>query len=297
MQRFPEKRVAITGAASGLGLALARLFLSRGWRVAFADIQDEAGESIVRSLQLPKDRAFYQHVDVTKVRDIQAWKKQIMEAWGGLDLLINNAGVATHGAIETAPLEDWDWVLNINLMGVVRGCRTFIPLFKKQKSGHVVNISSMAGLIHSPEMGSYNAAKAGVVAVSETLVGELASYGVGVSVVCPGFFATNLAKNGRLGSPKVHETLEKLFASSKLSAEDVAERIFDGVTKQDFYILPHRNYRPIWLFKRYVPSAYLASLRTLGKRLLSKHKDWDAQSLSPDEHEDNDRDHTKPRVA
>ncbi|WP_020407373.1 SDR family oxidoreductase [Hahella ganghwensis] len=297
MQRFPEKRVAITGAASGLGLALTRLFLSRGWRVALADIQDEAGESIVKSLQLPKDRAFYQRVDVTKVRDIQAWKKKIVETWGGLDVLINNAGVATHGAIDTAPLEDWDWVLNINLMGVVRGCRTFVPLFKKQKSGHVVNISSMAGLIHSPEMGSYNAAKAGVVAVSETLVGELDSFGVGTSVVCPGFFATNLARNGRFASPQVHETLEKLFASSKLSANDVAERIYDGVAKQDFYILPHRNYRFFWLLKRYLPAGYLASLRSLGKRLLAKRNGWDIDSLKEDHEDSQQPGSSKPKVA
>ncbi len=295
MQRFPERRVAITGAASGLGLSLARLFLSRGWRVAFADIQDEAGESIVSALKLPKDRAFYQHVDVTKVRDIQAWKKRIMETWGGLDLLINNAGVATHGAVDVAPIEDWEWVLNINLLGVVRGCRTFLPLFKKQKSGHVINIASMAGLIHSPEMGSYNAAKAGVVALSETMVGEVSGYGVGVSVVCPGFFPTGLGKSARMGSPQMKRALERLFASSKLSADDVAERIYKGVEQRDFYVLPHLNYRPIWWLKRYLPAGYLASLKAIGNKMQAKRKAWEAESLA--DAVDKDSEQGKSQVA
>ncbi|WP_431687230.1 SDR family oxidoreductase [Hahella sp. NBU794] len=275
MHRFPEKRVAITGAASGLGLATARHFLSRGWRVAFADVQDDTGNAIVASLGLPENRAFYQHVDVIKVRDIQAWRRKIVELWGGLDILVNNAGVAAHGGIGEAPLEDWEWVIDIDLMGVVRGCKEFAPLFKRQRSGQIVNIASMAGLVHAPEMGSYNAAKAGVVALSETLVGELSPFGVGVNVVCPGFFSTGLASTARSPNPKLKETMEKLFAGSKLSAADVAERLYEGVDKQHFYILPHANYRLLWWLKRYAPGVYLRSMKTLGRRLLAKRQDCD----------------------
>lgn len=285
MQRFPEKRVAITGAASGLGLAMARNFLSQGWRVAFSDVQDQAGESIVESLSLPKDRAFYQHVDVTKVRDIQAWKKSILEKWGGLDILINNAGVASHGAVDEGPLEDWQWILDINLMGVVRGCREFAGLFKEQRSGHIVNIASMAGLVHSPEMGSYNVSKAGVVALSETIQGELSNFGVGVSVVCPGFFPTGLANSARSPNPRFKEVVEKLFATSKLDAGDVAERIYKSVEDNSFYILPHFNYRWAWWSKRYVPALYLRSMQVLGAKLHAKKQKWQAELLQEETEE------------
>ncbi|MBK8972894.1 MAG: SDR family oxidoreductase [Hahellaceae bacterium] len=274
MANPPLKRVAITGAASGLGLALAKKYAAEGWRVALADIQDEAGEAAVKSLALAKDYAFYTHVDVCNTADLQAWRTDIERRWDGLDLLINNAGVATHGAVDEAPLEDWEWVLNINLMGVVRGCKIFIPLFKRQHHGQIVNIASMAGLVHSPEMGSYNASKAGVVAVSETLYGELAGLDIGVSVVCPGFFPTGLAKTARTTNPQVKQVIEKLFQTSRLSADDIADQIFKGAEAGRFYILPHFNYRLVWWLKRYIPELYLKSMQTTGKALLKKKRQW-----------------------
>lgn len=279
MRRFDGKRVAITGAANGLGLALAKRFAQQGWRVAMADVQDEEGEKSLNTLPTLRADAFYSHVDVTKIADLKAWKSAIEARWGGLDILINNAGVATHGAIDEAPLEDWEWVLNINLMGVVRGCKVFTPLFKQQHSGHVVNIASMAGLVHSPEMGSYNASKAGVVAVSETLFGELTGFGVGVTVVCPGFFQTALAKAARTTHPQVKQAIEKLFATSRLSADDIADLIFQGVENQQFYILPHFSYRMMWWVKRYLPAAYLKSMQSMGKTMFRKRQKWQAELL------------------
>ncbi|RMF18555.1 MAG: SDR family oxidoreductase [Gammaproteobacteria bacterium] len=269
MKRFPEKRVAITGAASGLGLSLARIFAENGWKVALADVQDDAGEAAARELSARTD-AFYRHVDVRKTEDIQQWHRDILTRWDGLDILINNAGVATHGPIDTAPEEDWEWVIDINLMGVVRGCKVFVPTFKQQGSGHIINVASMAGLLHSPEMGSYNATKAGVVAVSETLLGELAPYNTGVSVVCPGFFKTNLAKTARSPDEGIQELIEKLFATSRLSADDIARKVYKGVEKREFFILPHRFYHALWLLKRYVPGVYLAQMKTLGRKVAAK---------------------------
>ncbi|WP_369600621.1 SDR family oxidoreductase [Hahella sp. SMD15-11] len=269
MKRFPQKRVAITGAASGLGLSLARVFAGHGWKVALADVQDDAGEAAAQELARQTD-AFYRHVDVRKTEDIRQWHRDITSRWGGLDILINNAGVATHGAIDLAPEEDWEWVIDINLMGVVRGCKIFVPTFKAQGYGHIINVASMAGLLHSPEMGSYNATKAGVVAVSETLLGELAPYNTGVSVVCPGFFKTNLAKTARSPDEGVQELIEKLFATSRLSADDIAEKVYRGAESRDFYILPHRFYHALWLLKRYVPPAYLAQMKVLGKKVAAR---------------------------
>jgi NAD(P)-dependent dehydrogenase (short-subunit alcohol dehydrogenase family) len=120
-----------------------------------------------------------------------------------LDVLVNNAGVAGGGRLDVATVDEWRWITEINLFGVVRGCRTFTPLFKRQGSGYIVNTASAAGLIHPPTMSSYNAVKAAVVALSETLQYELAPYGVSTSVVCPSFFRTNLASSLRGADPAV----------------------------------------------------------------------------------------------
>lgn len=274
MKDLAQKRIAITGAASGLGLAMARHYASQGWNVALADIQEEAGQAALSSLSGPGEH-FFQKVDVSRIRDIQSWRRAIEKRWKGLDLLINNAGVASHGRVDEAPLNDWDWVIDINLMGVVRGCKEFIPLMKQQAGGgHIINIASAAGLLHSPEMASYNATKAGVVAVSETLQGELAGQGVGVSVVCPGFFQTSLAETARTSHPKVKESIEKLLASSKISADDIARIIYDEAEKGKFYILPHFNYRALWWMKRYLPSVYLRSMQNIGRKMSAKRKHW-----------------------
>ncbi|MCX6130377.1 MAG: SDR family NAD(P)-dependent oxidoreductase [Proteobacteria bacterium] len=178
--------------------------------------------------------AFYSHVDVRAERDLNTWKEAIVSRWGGLDVIINNAGVATQGSIDEAPLEDWDWVVDINLMGVVRGCRSFVNLFKKQGYGHVVNIASISGLIFTPEMASYNATKAGVVALSETLRTELKPYNIRVTVVCPGFFKTNISETARSPNPHIKKALDKLFAKSKLDANDIARIVFKAVLANKF---------------------------------------------------------------
>lgn len=267
IKRFPDKRVAITGGASGLGKAMAVYFAKQGWRVAIADINDTRGECCSKELQAYGADAFYQRCDVQNIDDIAAFKKTIVDRWGGLDIIVNNAGVATHGPIDTASLDDWDWVININLMGVVRGCKLFVELFKQQGYGHVVNIASMAGLIHAPEMNSYNATKAAVVALSETMRVELKPYGIGISVVCPSFFETNLAESARSPDENIQALINKLLAKSNITADDIARDVYDAVKQNTFYVLPHKNDRNYWYLKRHVPAAYFALMDQLGKRI------------------------------
>ena len=275
MKKFPEKRVAITGAASGLGLALAKHFLTKGWRVALSDIQDEIALQELAKLDVDKNQAFYQHVDVTNTRDIRAWRRKIKTQWSGLDILINNAGVASQGCVEDTSIDDWDWVINTNLLGVVRGCKEFIPLFKEQSSGYIVNISSIAGILHIPEMASYGASKAGVVALSEVLQGELGADNIGVSVVCPGFFQSSLAKTARVSHPKVRQYIENILANAKYSAEDIAIKVVEGIEANGFYIMPYSDYRSIWLLKRLSPSLYLTLTREIGKRMKNRYGRWE----------------------
>ena len=152
-------------------------------------------------------------------------------------------------------------------MGVVRGCKLFVGLFKQQGYGHVVNIASMAGLIHAPEMNSYKATKAAVVALSETMRVELKPYGIGISVVCPSFFETNLAESARSPDENIQALINKLLAKSNITADDIARDVYDAVKQNMFYVLPHKNDRRYWYLKRHVPAAYFALMDQLGKRI------------------------------
>ncbi|MCW2819590.1 MAG: family NAD(P)-dependent oxidoreductase [Marmoricola sp.] len=173
------RRVLVTGGASGLGASLTRAFRERGDRVLVGDVAPvEGGDSL--------------HLDVRSDDDWAAARDWVEREWGGLDVLVNNAGVAGGGRLDVAGLEEWQWITEINLFGVVRGTRTFTPLFKQQHAGHIVNVASLAGLVHPAGMASYNAVKAGVVAFSETTAHELAEYDVRCSAVCPSYFRTGL---------------------------------------------------------------------------------------------------------
>ncbi|MBR9805054.1 SDR family NAD(P)-dependent oxidoreductase, partial [bacterium] len=203
---------------------------------------------------------------------IKSWRDELFADWGYIDVVVNNAGVASHGGIAEGSLEDWDWVIDINLKGVARGCKFFSEAFKQQGHGHVVNIASMAGLIHSPEMASYNAVKAAVVAISETMRFELEPFGIHTTVVCPGFFQTNLAESTRSPDQHAKAHVNKMLATSDISADDIADMIFDGVENKSFYVLPHKAYRKSWLIKRYLPFLYNKQMHALGNKLAAARK-------------------------
>ena len=252
-------RIFITGGASGLGRATALRFARAGFRVCIGDVHEARGQEVQAELG---EQGLFLRCDVTREEDLRAVAAELERRWGGVDVVMNNAGVAAAGAIEDVPLSDWEWILDINLLGVVRGCRVFVPLLKRQRSGHLVNVASMAGLLDVPQMSSYNATKAAVVSLSETLHNELAEAGVGVSVVCPSFFRTNLHESMRTADPGLRTAMNKLLDRSAVSAEDIAERIFRAVERREFYVLPHAEGRVAWRLKRLLPrSAYTAPIR------------------------------------
>lgn len=255
-----KKRIFITGGASGFGFALAEFYAQQGWRVAIGDIQEQAGQQAQQALaQLTSDARFLP-CDVTKEADLQRVADTLSEAWGGVDVVVNNAGVAQVGAIETVSLEDWEWIININLLGVVRGCKVFTPIFKQQKQGHFVNIASMAGLLDVPNMSAYNSTKSAVVSLSETLQHELGPSNIGVTVVCPSFFRTNLGSSMRSTVPNMDKTLDKLMSKSDLTATDIAKQVAAAVSQRQFYVLPHATGRRIWRLKRWLPRGLYAKL-------------------------------------
>jgi NAD(P)-dependent dehydrogenase (short-subunit alcohol dehydrogenase family) len=258
--RPTARRVLVTGAASGLGLALTRLLVERGDEVLATDTDTE------RPASLPTG-ARYHPLDV---RDDDAWAAALAEAddhWGGLDVLVNNAGVAAGGRIDVETMQEWTRLVDVNLFGVVRGCRAVTPAFKAQGSGHLVNVASLAGLVHAPGMSAYNAVKAGVVALSETLAFELAPHGIDVTVACPSFFRTGLGSSFAGADTVLADTGRRLVDGSRRGADEVAASVLRGVDARRHLVLTDRDGRIAWRAKRLAHPVYAAAMRRAGRRL------------------------------
>ncbi len=250
-------RVLVTGAASGLGAALARAFLDRGDRVLATDLATEGLTGFAHQLRL----------DITSDDDWAAARAWVEEEWGGLDVLVNNAGVAGGGRIDVATMDEWAWITEINLFGTVRGTRTFVPMFKSQRSGRIVNVASLAGLVHPAGMGSYNAVKAAVVAFTETAGHELAEYGVRCAAVCPSYFRTNLMHGIRGADERVGAIVAGLVAGSRITADDVAAEVLAGLDRGDELIIPDEPARSAHALKQNDRRAYDAVMRQQAAKL------------------------------
>ncbi|WP_059005858.1 SDR family NAD(P)-dependent oxidoreductase [Streptomyces specialis] len=240
-----SKRILVTGGASGLGRAIAGHYAAAGWRVLIADLVEPA--------EPPAGDVSYQRLDVRSEEDWERVRAWCVSTWGGLDVLVNNAGVAAAGRMERIGRDDWEWILGINLNGVAAGCRAFIPLFKEQRGGHLVNISSLAGLMNLPGMASYNVSKAAVISLSETLRYELEPWNVRTTVVCPGFVPTNLGSGLRSPDPVLTEVAHKMIAKGTVTPEQVAERVAEAVAKGRFLVHTHREVRVVVALKRLLP--------------------------------------------
>jgi NAD(P)-dependent dehydrogenase (short-subunit alcohol dehydrogenase family) len=254
----------VTGAASGLGRAFCLELARRGGRVVASDVDEAGARETVAMLHDNEAHAF--RCDVSKRAEVEALAAFAEERFGAVDLLVNNAGVAVSGDIGTIPEADWQWIVGVNLWGPIHGCEVFVPGMKRRGRGHVINVASLAGLANATRMGPYNVTKAGLIALSETLHGELRGTGVGVSVLCPSFFPTNIMHNSRGGSDREHTLVSKLMARSPLSAEDVARIALDGAIRGQLHILPHTEARWLWRLRRLAPQASLdlsLSLRSL----------------------------------
>ena len=256
------KRIFITGGASGLGRALAERYARAGWRVCIGDLDVERCAEVLAAIRVHSPHSHALACDVTREDALQAAADWLQREWGGVDVVINNAGVAQMGGIAETTLDDWRWAVDINLLGVVRGCKVFAPLLRTQGGGQLVNIASMAGLVHMPQAAAYNATKAAVVALSETLQLELEPDGIGVSVVCPAFFRTDLARNMRAANPQLEGMTKRLVERARIGADEIAERIFAGIERGDPHILTHPEARRFWRLKRMLPYRwYLALMR------------------------------------
>ncbi|MFL5311122.1 MAG: SDR family NAD(P)-dependent oxidoreductase [Myxococcales bacterium] len=201
MKDFAGKVAVITGAGSGFGLELARLGAGQGMRLVLADVQEDALAAAVTEMRSRGADALGVRADVSKAEDVDRAAAAAKSEFGAVHLLFNNAGVAGGGGyLWESRLNDWKWILGVNLMGVVHGIRSFVPLMLEHGGeGHVVNTASAAGLVSSPLMGAYNASKHAVVTLSETLHHELrlANASIGVSVLCPAYVPTGISRSER----------------------------------------------------------------------------------------------------
>jgi NAD(P)-dependent dehydrogenase (short-subunit alcohol dehydrogenase family) len=251
------KVAVVTGAASGIGLALARQFGADGMRVVMADIEALTLDREAAALAEQGVEVLTVPTDTSLEDDVQALADETLGYFGAVHIVCNNAGVGSRGlTIADLPLRDFEWVIGVNLWGVIHGMRAFLPHLLAQDDGHIVNTASVSGMYHLPRMGPYNATKAAVVALSETLHHELSEAGsnVGVSVLCPSWVRTNIGTAVRNLPERLHYELTPAQADEMaeykarrrqqlrddaIDAEDVAAQVRDAVLAKRFYVITH----------------------------------------------------------
>jgi NAD(P)-dependent dehydrogenase (short-subunit alcohol dehydrogenase family) len=272
-RRFPAKRAFITGAASGLGFAMSRLLAQEGWSLGLLDL---SASGLARAAAELRDAGALVTTftgDVASAAFVADAIGQFAAAHDGLDVLVNNAGVAVAGPIEATSVEDWNWIVGINLLGVVWGCRAAVPVLRRQGAGLIFNIASSAGFAAAPQMAPYNATKAAVVSLSETLASELAGTGIQTSVAMPGFFRTHLLDHMR-APPAENAMAHQLMDHSGHDPEEAARVLLGSAAAGDLYIVWPPEYRMAWRLKRWFPRWFLrrvqafrdAQLRKAGQR-------------------------------
>lgn len=260
--RFPRKRAFITGAGSGLGLALAKALAADGWKLGLFDRNLERLTAVEAELVDAGVKLVAYPGDVTHSDELTVAINSFAATHDGLDLMINNAGVAGAGSLMEVPLEDWRWIIDINVMGVIHGSRAAIPHLQRNGTGMLINIASAAAFASVPGMISYNATKAAVLSISETLVNELRSAGIQVSVVMPTFFQSSLLETLRgpdYARARAHEAMQR----SEYSAEDIARDLLLKAAGGSIYIALPRSTRSLWRFKRWMPVRFLDQVSRL----------------------------------
>ena len=261
MQDYQGKVAVITGGASGFGLEFARVGAARGMKLVLADVQQDALDAARRELETAGAEVLALQCDVRSVEAVQALADATMARFGAVHLLFNNAGVGAGGLVWENTQADWEWVLGVNLWGVIHGVRIFTPLMlacaKRDPAyrGHIINTASMAGLLNAPTMGIYNVSKHAVVSLSESLYQDLklVDAPIGASVLCPYFVPTGISQShrnrpadvsndatGPTASQRAAQAMsEKAVGSGKVSASQVAGMTFDAIDADRFYIYSH----------------------------------------------------------
>lgn len=256
---FKGKTAVLTGAGSGFGLECARIGARLGMNLVLVDVQQDALDKAAAEAQAAGAQVLARQVDVAKADQMESLAAAVKERFGAPHFVFNNAGVGSGGLVWENSVADWEWVLGVNVWGVVHGVRLFTPMMLEAAAqdpayrGHIVNTASMAGLLNPPNMGVYNVSKHAVVSLTETLFQDLSlvTDRVGASVLCPFFVATGISQSqrnrpGELAASKPTKSQligqamsDKAVGSGKITAADVAQKVFDAITANQFYIYSH----------------------------------------------------------
>jgi short-subunit dehydrogenase len=260
--RFPRKRAFITGAATGLGLELTKALASDGWVLGLFDRNVERLATVEENFSNAGVPALAYPGDVTQSDELTVAVNSFAGTHDGLDVMINNAGVAVVGSLMEVPLEDWRWILEINVMGVVHGSRAALPHLQRNGTGLIINIASAAAFASAPGMGPYNASKAAVVSFSETLAAELRGAGMQVSVVMPTYFESSLLESLR-GPDAARNSALEMMKASDYSSTDLAADVLDIAARGEIYIVLPASARGLWRMKRWMPRRFLRRVATI----------------------------------
>jgi NAD(P)-dependent dehydrogenase (short-subunit alcohol dehydrogenase family) len=261
MRDLVGKTALVTGAASGIGRATALALAEAGARLVVCDVNEPALAALAR--ELDASCLLLRRVDVSDRAAMKAFADEVHAIVPAVDVLVNNAGVGLHGGLLTTSLEDWDWVLKINLGGVVHGCHFFVPkMVARGEGGHVVNVSSVLGVFGAPSVIGYATSKFGVFGLSESLRAELATHGIGVSTICPGAIDTGIIAGTRFMSAgadsarteKLRQDVQEMFTRRRYRPEKVAAAIVDAVRRGKSVVPVAPEAWAMYLVKRFAPS-------------------------------------------
>jgi len=265
------KTALVTGGASGIGRATALALAQRGADLVICDI-DEAGlASTAEEIRTLGREAFTQRVDVASAEQMEAFADAVHGRLESVDILMNNAGVAIAGAFLDTSLPDWEWIVGINLRGVVHGCHFFVPnMVRRARGGHVINVSSAAGYSTSSNLAAYNATKYGVLGLSEALWDELRPHGIGVTAACPGVIDTPITRNarlvGKLDQAKMREDIVRTYQRRRYTPERVAQKILEAVQKNRVVAPISPESWVLYYLKRLAPGTLRWVMHELGQR-------------------------------
>jgi NAD(P)-dependent dehydrogenase (short-subunit alcohol dehydrogenase family) len=261
-----DRSVVITGAASGIGRALALEWAKRGFKVGILDINMEEAGRTLEMVEAAGGTGETFRCDVTSLEDVQAAADHFFASWGGVGVLVNNAGVLSAGAVGDIPIEEWKRAIDTDLWGVIYGCHVFVPRMKASGAGHIVNIASMAGITPPIEEAPYNVSKAGVICLSETMRMELAPFNVGVSVVCPMGVKTNAMAATSDAGDFITPMWEVAMNNARLPCEEVARRVVNAVEKNKLYIITHTMGKFFWTNKRLMPEGFFKTMTLMSRK-------------------------------
>ena len=253
MREFRDRVAVVTGGASGIGKAMATRFAAEGMKLVLADIEEPVLDAVVQEFRAAGADVVGIRTDVSVAAEVEALRDRALDAFGAVHVVCNNAGVGGSGIVG-APIEVWEWVIGVNLWGVVHGVHTFLPLLLDQNEGHIVNTASLAGLGGVPGLGVYCTTKFAVVGLSESLYYDLTGLesAVGVSVLCPGFVQTQIGESARNApaslarwtNSEVAEAtrgMANALSAAGIPPAHVADAVFDAITSGDFFVLPHHH--------------------------------------------------------